>query len=176
MHDLQLQQIALQRPEHGAALLSLLDHYARDPMGGGQALPEPARRGLIAGLSRRTDYVGWLAFALPDGSSTDDAAPRAVGLLNAFEGYSTFAAKPLLNIHDLVVHRDSRGRGIGRALLQAAQDEAAARGCCKLTLEVLSRNETALAAYRRFGFAAYELDAAAGQALFLEKKLPGLTA
>ena len=44
-------------------------------------------------------------------------------------------------------------------------------GCCKLTLEVLSNNRRALAAYERAGFAPYVLDPAAGQALFLQKLL-----
>ena len=35
---------------------------------------------------------------------------QPAGLLNAFLGFSTFAAAPLLNIHDLIVNRDYRGR------------------------------------------------------------------
>jgi hypothetical protein len=44
-------------------------------------------------------------------------------------------------------------------------------GCCKLTLEVLSGNTTAQTSYQRFGFAQYQLDPAAGQALFMQKWL-----
>ena len=44
-------------------------------------------------------------------------------------------------------------------------------GCCKLTLEVLSNNARAVAAYQRAGFAPYVLDPAAGYALFLQKPL-----
>lgn len=151
------------RAEHCAAFIDLLDHYARDPMGGGAGLGDEARQHLCARLAERRDCVSLLAWA--DG--------RAVGLLNAFEGFSTFAARPLLNIHDLVVHADWRGRGLGRRLLAAAEALARQRDCCKLTLEVLSGNAVARQAYAACGFSGYQLDPRAGQAIFLEKKLPG---
>lgn len=151
----------LARPAYRAAFIDLLEHYARDPMGGGSGLSAEARAHLVERLAARVDFVSWLAF---DGT-------RAVGLLNAFEGFSTFAARPLLNIHDIVVHRDWRGRGIGRALLAAAEESARARNCCKLTLEVLSGNTTARAVYAACGYAPYALDPRMGDALFLERKL-----
>src|SRR5690606_22620256 len=106
-------------------------------------------------------FVSFLAF-------TGD---EAVGLINCFEGFSTFAARPLLNVHDIVVHRDHRRRRIGCALLPAAAAAARARGSCNLTPQVLSNNRAALAAYAHAGFAPYQLDPAAGQALFLQKWL-----
>lgn len=157
----EVRPVSLHEPAHRAALLSLLDHYARDPMGGGVPLSAYAREHLVAGLRTRSSYAGFLAWR----------GDLAVGLLNAFEGYSTFRAQPLLNIHDLVVQSNARGRGVGQQLLRAAQHEAERRGCCKLTLEVLSNNLLARKAYERFGFAAYVLEASAGHALFLEKKL-----
>ena len=104
-------------------------------------------------------------------SSTDFESEQAMGLINCFEGYSTFKARPLLNIHDIAVLPAHRGQGVGQALLAAAQDHALKRGCCKLTLEVLTGNATALASYHRFGFEAYALDPAAGQASFMHKWL-----
>lgn len=151
----------LAEPTHAEAFLDLLDHYARDPMGGGQALAASVRAELVPRLRARLDFAAFLAF---DG-------PRPIGLVNCFEGFSTFAARPLLNVHDIVVHRAHRGRGIARALLKAAEDEARTRGCCKLTLEVLSNNTSALATYERAGFRPYVLDPTAGQALFLQKWL-----
>ena len=64
-----------------------------------------------------------------------------------------------------------RGQGIGQALLSAAETHARERGCCKLTLEVLTGNRPALRSYERFGFAPYALDPAAGQASFMQKWL-----
>jgi ribosomal protein S18 acetylase RimI-like enzyme len=63
-----------------------------------------------------------------------------VGLANCFTAYSTFRAKPLINIHDLCVHHDWRGKGVGSILLAAVAEEAQRRGCCKVTLEVREDN------------------------------------
>ena len=142
--------------------LELLDHYARDPMGGGAGLSDYARRHLVDELKSLPTFHGALAYA----------SDEPVGLINCFAGFSTFAAKPLLNIHDIVVHAGARGQGIARALLGWAEQRARVLGCCKLTLEVLSNNTRALAAYERAGFAPYVLDPAAGHALFLQKTLP----
>lgn len=149
------------RPAHCAAFLDLMDHYASDPMGGSKGLSAYAKSHLIDRLSARPDFVSLLAFESGVG----------VGLLNAFEGFSTFAARPLLNIHDVVVRDLWRGRGIGRQLFAAIEIQARDRDCCKLTLEVLEGNTAARSAYARLGFASYQLDPRAGQALFLEKPL-----
>ncbi len=93
------------------------------------------------------------------------------GLLNAFTGYSTFKARPLMNVHDIAVAPQYRGQGIGQALLDALELYAKTLGCCKLTLEVLSGNQTAQRAYQHFGFEQYALSEATGQALFMQKWL-----
>jgi len=142
--------------------LALLDHYARDPMGGGDGLSSFAQFNLVASIREVPGYHGAMAWL--DG--------QAVGLVNCFAGFSTFAARPLLNIHDIVVRREHRRQGIGQALLAWAEQRAQELGCCKLTLEVLSNNHRAMASYEQAGFAPYVLDPAAGQALFLQKILP----
>ncbi|MGE5472488.1 MAG: GNAT family N-acetyltransferase [Bacteroidota bacterium] len=148
--------------EQAQCWLQLLDHYACDPMGGGDGLSEYAKLHLVATMREVPGFHGALAWL--DG--------KAVGLIDCFAGFSTFAARPLLNIHDIVVHADVRGRGIGQALLAWAEQRARELGCCKLTLEVLSNNKRAMASYEQAGFAPYVLDPAAGQALFLQKYLP----
>lgn len=144
-----------------AAWLDLLDHYAHDPMGGGTGLSGYAKANLVRELAGLPTFHGALAF---DGEN-------AVGLINCFAGFSTFAAKPLLNIHDIVTRADWRGQGVGQALLGWAETRARSLGCCKLTLEVLSNNRRALRSYEQAGFAPYVLDPAAGSALFLQKIL-----
>jgi ribosomal protein S18 acetylase RimI-like enzyme len=96
---------------------------------------------------------------------------QPAGLCNCVEGFSTFKAKPLVNIHDIAVAPRYRGLGISHRLLEKTEAIARERGCCKLTLEVLQGNEVAQNSYRSFGFTGYELDAALGQALFWEKPL-----
>ena len=88
-----------------------------------------------------------------------------------FEGFSTFACKPLLNIHDIIVAKAHRGHGIAKSLLAKAEEIALSLGCCKLTLEVLEGNIVAQAAYKASGFAGYALDLKMGMALFWQKKL-----
>ena len=146
-----------------AAWLDLLDHYARDPMGGGEPLSAFARAHLVERLQAQTGFHGALAWC--EGSTVP------VGLINCFAGFSTFAAKPLLNIHDIVTRAERRGQGVGQALLGWAEQRGRELGCCKLTLEVLTNNTRALAAYERAGFGPYVLDPAAGHALFLQKYL-----
>ena len=143
------------------ALLDLLDAYAQDPMGGGEALPADVRARLCDDLARHplaVSFIAWLG-------------DQPVGLANCFEGYSTFKARPLLNVHDMVVHPAHRARGIGQALLAACEDHARERGCCKLTLEVLFGNQRAMRSYAHFGFAPYVLDPREGQALLMQKWL-----
>jgi len=159
--DLRIARLDPREARDAAALVEVLDAYASDDTGGGTPLTDEVRRRLPGLLAERAHYVGWLAW---DG-------PRAVGLVNAFEGVSTFKARPLLNIHDIAVLASHRGRGIGRRLLAAAEAEARARGCCKLTLEALEGNLGAIALYRDVGFVAYELDPAMGRATFFEKWL-----
>jgi ribosomal protein S18 acetylase RimI-like enzyme len=150
--------------QDAADVRAMLDLYARDPMGGGDALDADVLGRLCGDLAARADAFSFLAYV-------DTPHLKAVGLINCFEGYSTFKARPLLNIHDIVVHPDYRSAGVGQALLGAAQDLARSRACCKLTLEVLSCNTVAARSYARFGFAAYQLDPAAGQAVLMQKWL-----
>jgi len=154
----------LQNEAISTAWLELLDHYARDPMGGGTGLSDYAKANLVRVLKDLPTFHGALAFS----------GDEAVGLINCFAGFSTFAAKPLLNIHDIVTRDDRRGQGVGQALLQWAEQRAHELGCCKLTLEILSGNTRAMASYARAGYAPYVLDPAAGHALLMQKLLPEL--
>ncbi|MDP5008952.1 MAG: GNAT family N-acetyltransferase, partial [Glaciimonas sp.] len=90
-----------------------------------------------------------------------------VGLVNCIEGFSTFACKPLLNIHDLAVVKSHRGQGIGRKLLEYVAEMAKGMGCCKVTLEVLEINVGAYALYKSCGFAQPEK----GNTMYMQKKI-----
>lgn len=148
-------------PAHATALVELLDAYARDPAGGGQPLSDFARDNLADALAARPFIFSLLAF--------DGATP--VGLINAIEGFSTFACRPLVNVHDVIVLERHRGRGIAAHLFAGVEAIARERGACKLTLEVLSGNLTARGLYEKLGFADYQLDPAMGHAQFLHKWL-----
>jgi ribosomal protein S18 acetylase RimI-like enzyme len=142
-------------------LADLLDAYARDPAGGGMPLAPSVLADLPEALAARPQAFSVLAY---DGE-------QPVGLINCIEGFSTFACKPLVNVHDVVVLATHRGQRVAQQMLTHIEAEARNRGACKLTLEVLSGNQSALRAYEREGFANYQLDPAFGTAMFLEKKL-----
>jgi ribosomal protein S18 acetylase RimI-like enzyme len=151
----------LRNKAHAEATVNLLNHYSRDEMGGGQDLPQFVQENLVGELLRRREAHVVLAYS----------GQTPVGLVILMEGFSTFACKPLLNIHDVVVLSSFRGQGIAQKLLLKSEEIAKSLGCCKLTLEVLEGNKTAQAAYKASGFAGYELDPQMGKALFWQKKL-----
>ncbi|KAA0874133.1 GNAT family N-acetyltransferase [Nitrincola tapanii] len=150
-----------QDAQQGAELLHLMNTYAQDPMGGGEALRPEVQARLLQAMAERPHLHSFIAYV----------QGQAVGLINCVEGFSTFAAQPLLNIHDVIVLPTLRGQGIARHLFQCAEEKAKALGCCKLTLEVLQGNEKAKQVYRSLGYQPYQLDEATGQAEFWEKKI-----
>ncbi|MEP6672166.1 MAG: GNAT family N-acetyltransferase [Chthoniobacter sp.] len=151
----------LSRGDHGTAILDLLNGYAMDPFGDGQPLSEATRRDLIPGLRQHPTTRIFLAYR----------GGEPVGLAICFLGFSTFAARPLLNIHDYFVAPSSRGTGVGRLLMAAVEQRARELGCCKLTLEVLENNHRARGVYAAAGFAQATYIPEAGGALFLSKLL-----
>ena len=93
---------------------------------------------------------------------TDDSPPEAhlvAELDGRLAGY--IRVKPVsplrenahvLGIVGLAVAPGNRRRGVASALLAAAEQHARARGARKLSLRVLSSNETAMRLYERHGF------------------------
>jgi ribosomal protein S18 acetylase RimI-like enzyme len=159
--DIQLIETDLSDPMHQKDMLYLLSSYALDIMGGGGDLPEEVKHRLIPELRKNPGSVIVLAYE----------GQTAVGLSICFLGFSTFYAKPLLNLHDFVVVKSHRGKGIAKLMLDKLEEIARSKGCCKLTLEVLEGNIRAQKIYEAFGFSAYQLDTAMGKALFWDKKL-----
>ncbi len=161
MQPVEILEADLNRAEHQHAVVELLDAYAVDPMGNGKPLSAEVRRALIPGLQQHPTTVIFLACK----------GGEAVGIAVCFRGFSTFAARPLINIHDLAVLPEYRGQGIGRRLLEEVERKARQMGCCKLTLEVQENNHRARRAYEAVGFAQAVYEEAAGGSLFLSKPL-----
>jgi GNAT superfamily N-acetyltransferase len=150
----------LSRTEHQQAIVELIDMYSRDDMGDGKPLSDDVKQRLIPGLRAHPTTLAVLAF---NGS-------QPIGIALCFRGFSSFQAKPLVNIHDLAVTPNHRGQGVGRLLLNAVADQARSMGCCKLTLETQERNP-AQRLYMSVGFKRdVHLDAAGG-AIFMTKPL-----
>jgi ribosomal protein S18 acetylase RimI-like enzyme len=159
--DLRVLRADYADPAHARALTLLLDLYARDETGGGKPLSPFVLDNVVRELAKRPQAFSVLAFV----------GEQAAGLVNCIEGFSTFACKPLVNVHDVVVHPGFRKRGVAHHMLEAVEGIARERGCCKLTLEVLQGNAPAIRLYKEVGFVGYQLTDGLGQAVFLQKPL-----
>lgn len=137
----------------------LLNKYACDPMGGGEVLDKYVLDNIANELNKIPHVFTVICYV----------NNQPAGLINCFEAFSTFTCKPLVNIHDVIVLEEFRGHGICQQMLEKVEEIALSKGCCKITLEVLSENKTAKSSYTRFGFSSYELDPKEGQALFWQK-------
>jgi GNAT superfamily N-acetyltransferase len=74
-----------------------------------------------------------------------------VGYALFFHSYSTFLTRPGIFLEDLFVHPDARGRGAGKALLDALVGLANERGYGRVEWSVLDWNEPAIRFYRSLG-------------------------
>jgi ribosomal protein S18 acetylase RimI-like enzyme len=161
MTEVDIVEADLDRTEHQQAVLKLINAYAMDPMGDGKPLSETVQLELIPGLKAHPTTMIFLAYR----------GDEAIGIAVCFIGFSTFAARPLINIHDFAVLPEHRGQGAGHRILDAAERKAREMGCCKLTLEVQENNTRAKRVYEAAGFAQAEYQEAAGGSLFYSKAL-----
>jgi GNAT superfamily N-acetyltransferase len=161
MSEIRIEMADLAQAAHQEATVRLLGEYSMDPMGDGKPLSEVAQRELIPGLQRHPTTLVFLAYE----------GEEAVGLAICFLGFSTFAARPLVNIHDYYVRAAHRGTGIGRRLMGAIEQRARELGCCKLTLEVQENNHRARALYEAAGFSQMMYVPEAGGSLNMAKGL-----
>lgn len=77
---------------------------------------------------------------------------RAAGFVQIFESWSTVRLAPVLILEDLFVEPSARGRGIGRALIDAAMSYAREAGAAGMFLETAVDNERAQEVYQRAGW------------------------
>lgn len=163
MHEIGIVEADLNDPRHQNAVLCMMDAYSADPMGDAKPLSDFARRNLISGLRTHPTTLVFLAYR----------GDQPCGIATCFRGFSTFAAKPLINISDFFVDPAFRGQGIGRLLLEAILEEGKRTDCCKLTLEVQHNNSRARSIYAEFGFkqAVYAADAEGGGSLYMVRSI-----
>ena len=151
----------LEQAGDAQVVLDLVDDYSQDPFGDGRPLLPETRRTLIDGLRSHPTTIILIAYV----------EDRPAGIAVCFRGFSTFAAKPLLNIHDFSVRPGFRGQRVGQRLMEAVEHKARELGCCKLTLEVLESNTRARRVYAGAGFAGEPVGGLPGSTLFLSKRL-----
>lgn len=142
-HLLTLKLADLEKDEHSRYIIALVNEYRCDPMGGSLgAIAKDSEQELLHGLRGHPSSVVYFV------CHNDTVAGMAV----CFVGFSTFKAKRLLNIHDLILFKDYRNKGIGTWFLKRIAEEVSKIGYCKLTLEVRTDNESAKKVYRKAGF------------------------
>lgn len=147
--------------DHVRDFMKVLESYAIDPMGGGGPLSTYTKENLIPELRKLSTSIIVLCYV-------DD---EIAGIANCFLGFSSFKAKPLINIHDFAILSKFRGQGLSKNLLDKVEEIAKEKKCCKITLEVLENNHRAKHVYQIFGFEGYELNPEAGKAVFWQKNI-----
>ncbi|MDM8160549.1 GNAT family N-acetyltransferase [Labilibaculum sp. K2S] len=135
-------ELDLDDPDHQTALFNLMNAYMLDRMGCEKPLHADSFKELVCGLKNQANYLGVLV----------KSQGKYIALSNCFVNFSTFKMSPLINIHDLIVLPDYRGKGVGRFLIQSVKAIARKRDCCKITLEVRNDNKTAQNLYLSKGF------------------------
>ena len=161
LEEVRIVEAQLTNPEHAQAIAAMTSAYAEDAMGNGRPLPKDVLDRLVPALRAHPTTIVFLAYE----------ADRAVGIATCFLGFSTFAAKPLINVHDLAVLPEHRGRGIGKLLLAAVEKKARSSGCVKITLEVQENNSRARRVYEGAGFSQAMYGPGTGGSLFYTKPL-----
>ena len=98
----------------------------------------------------------FLGERLEKGQSTifvaEDEEGHAAGLVQLYPSFSSVSAAPILILNDLFVDPAQRGRGVGQALMAAAEAFAKASGAIRLTLSTGAGNAQAQALYRAQGW------------------------
>jgi GNAT superfamily N-acetyltransferase len=74
-----------------------------------------------------------------------------VGFAFFFLAYSTWRGRPTLYLEDLFIRPEARGKGAGRALMQALAAEAVQLGCARFIWQVLDWNAPSIAFYESLG-------------------------
>jgi GNAT superfamily N-acetyltransferase len=146
---------------HQNAIVYLLNEYAKDLPGYRRSLPQKVLHELIAEMVKIPTALTVLA----------TVENHYVGMAICFLGFSTFYARPVINIHDFTVLAEYRRQGIGKKLIERIVQKAKELNCCKITLEVQEKNVNALHLYESCGFEKSILDKSEGHALFLSKYL-----
>lgn len=140
------------RPDDLPALLSLaarLAEFPIPPWRTGAQVIEAERRTLARALQAASPHAPVFV--------AEDAAGVPLGFMYLETMVDYFTGRPHAHVSILVVAAAAEGRGVGRALLGAADDWARARDHPFVTLNVFAQNARARAVYERLGYGAETL-------------------
>lgn len=119
----------------------------------------------LAALNHQYELLGICGFQLGNQSFTNISVQSMVKLFGVFRGLSQSALmavllhrapknKQQLLMDGIAVHRDYRGKGIGRQLLRELEFLAKAEGKNSIRLDVIDQNAKAKRLYEQIGFSA----------------------
>jgi len=140
--ELSILNVDLQNPLHCDQVIKLLNDYMNDPMGNNNPMPKGLGPQIISGLKHHSGFLGFFVMA----------GDQFAGLANCNINFSTFQAKPLINIHDFIIAPECRNIGAGHFLLRGIINYATQNGFCRVNLEVREDNLTAKSLYKKMGF------------------------
>jgi ribosomal protein S18 acetylase RimI-like enzyme len=121
------------------AALAALDHATWSHLHAVQPRPAPG--------ARFFDFTH-----TPEALLVAEADGRLAGYVRLALPTSLACNAHVRQIQGLAVHTWARGRGVARALLGAALDEARRQGATRITLRVLGHNDPARRLYESLGF------------------------
>lgn len=124
------------------AVGTLMNAYIEDQYGGGELLDMSRQLRLVDALNKHPKTIVVLA----------EIDHVQCGMVVAFENFSTFSVRPMINIHDVIVLEEYREKGVGKRLMDAIETIARERQCSRITLEVREDNVVAQRLYKKVGF------------------------
>ena len=140
--DIEIIHCDFDNQAHCEALVDLMEEYIADKMGGGPPYSKESKELLISGLREHPSKIVLLAVS----------GGNYIGLLNGYINFSTFAVRPFINVHDIIVTGSWRNKHVGKKLLEKVIVEAKKINCSKITLEVRVDNFNARHLYSKMGF------------------------
>lgn len=141
--DVSFEMCSYSNPYHIRRLADLISEYITDPMGGsGEPLTKRQQLYLVDGMANHPS--SFVLFAC--------AADEIIGLATCFVNFSTFKIRPYINVHDIVVDKRFRGRGVGKKIMNKIIEIAQEKKYCKVNLEVRDDNVVAQNLYKSLGF------------------------
>jgi GNAT superfamily N-acetyltransferase len=82
---------------------------------------------------------------------------KVAGMANALITISTAEGERVLLLEDVIVHKEYRGGGLGRRLVEQVMAWAREQGMTRITLLADRNNQAALDFYRKLGFASSQM-------------------
>lgn len=142
IEDIEILDCDFSNPDHLTSAVEMINAYILDEMGGGIPLSPIQQLRFVDGLNNHPAKIVLLA-------AIDE---KCAGMIVAFQNFSTFTARPMINIHDVIVIKEFRGKGVGRKMMEVLEQRAKELRCSRITLEVREDNQIAQKLYKSMGF------------------------